>query len=131
MCLFLADQNPNLDCIEVDDPMYSNNVWATTFNYPYNIDPFASFSSYCANPCSLNNINEIQTTSNIYPNPAHDYTIIEVSEYPTQLYLIDLQGKIVFNDEIRQSIYRMDVSSFEKGIYILKIGKQGSKLAVK
>ena len=131
MCVFKAHINPNLNCIQVDNPMYSNSTWTTTYYYPYNVDPNVSFSTNCFNRCSPTNINEIEIISNIYPNPANDYTQIEISHYPAPLCLLDMHGKIVYEDVVQQSNYRLDVSHFEKGIYLLRIGNESSKLVVK
>ena len=43
---FDAKYNSNLNCIEVDDVAWSNSNWA-------NIDANTSFSTSCANPCTL------------------------------------------------------------------------------
>ncbi len=40
---------PNLDCIEVDDPVYSANNWT-------GIDPQINFTTNCANSCSTPNV---------------------------------------------------------------------------
>ncbi len=44
-----AVNNPNLTCIEVDDPNWANANWSVTWG---NIDPGMSFSSYCGNACT-------------------------------------------------------------------------------
>jgi hypothetical protein len=41
-----------------------------------------------------------------------------------------MNGKIVYEDVIQQSSYHLNVSTFEKGIYILRIGNKGTKLVV-
>ena len=50
MTTFIAVSNPNLACIKVD-----NEIWATTYWTVAggNIDPLASFSSTCINPCYI------------------------------------------------------------------------------
>jgi Leucine-rich repeat (LRR) protein len=50
MTTFIAVSNPSLACIEVD-----NEIWATTYWTVAggNIDPIASFSSNCINPCYI------------------------------------------------------------------------------
>ena len=105
-------------------------MWTTGYYYAYNVDPNVSFSMNCFNPCSATNINEIDIISNIYPNPANDYTQIEISHYPTPLCLLDMNGKIVYEDVIQQSSYQLNVSTFEKGIYLLRIGNESNKLVV-
>ena len=56
MIIFLADANPNLTCIDVDDVNYSTANWT-------NIDPQTSFSTDCNNACSNTSSLTEQTTS--------------------------------------------------------------------
>jgi hypothetical protein len=44
---FIASNNPNLICIEVDDPSWSTSVWNNN-----QIDAGAYFSNYCGNTCT-------------------------------------------------------------------------------
>lgn len=63
----------------------------------------------------------------LFPNPAHNYLIInpiiaprDISNYYS-FKIYDVFGRIVFesNEEINQS-YRIDLTGFAKGIYLLK-----------
>jgi len=60
MIIFLADANPNLTCIEVDDAGYSSAMW---FNNDYAFDPQTSFSENCNNDCSTATATTIELTS--------------------------------------------------------------------
>ena len=56
MIIFLADANPNLTCIDVDDVNYSTANWT-------NIDSQTSFSTDCNNACSnTSSITELNNT---------------------------------------------------------------------
>lgn len=44
-----AFNNPDLTCIEVDDPTWASSNWTVAWG---NIDPTMSFSSYCGNSCT-------------------------------------------------------------------------------
>ena len=103
-----AHNNPNLTCIEVDDA-----IWATA-NLSNWIDLQTSFSNNCNNPCSVG-IQEQVFNHNLYPNPASDQVMIELEHFPTTLTLLDVQGKTVFQDQIKERSYRLDVSSLDKG----------------
>ena len=50
---FLARANPNLFCIEVDDPLYSESTWIY-------VDTAVNFSANCANACSSEITNLIE-----------------------------------------------------------------------
>jgi hypothetical protein len=61
---------------------------------------------------------------NLFPNPTLgliNVTISGVSEPVGYLLLSDLNGKILFKQESLQPTNRFDLSSFPKGIYILRI----------
>jgi photosystem II stability/assembly factor-like uncharacterized protein len=67
-------------------------------------------------------------TSNIkiYPNPAKDYLIINTENYSLtpdySIKIIDLHGIIVFETEVTQPSYKINLSSrFSKGVYILQL----------
>jgi len=56
---FIATSNPNLLCIEVDDPIYSTTNWTQ-------IDPASSFSNDCPSLCSYpTNLSAIPTVNNV------------------------------------------------------------------
>ena len=119
---FYSMDNPNLNCIDVDDVS-----WATA-NF-LSIDQQTSFSTDCNNACSVG-IQESTFNHNLYPNPASDQVMIELENFPTTLTLLDVQGKTVFQDQIKERSYRLDVSTLDKGIYIIRTGNFGSKLIV-
>jgi hypothetical protein len=64
----------------------------------------------------------------IYPNPAKDIIYIELNLTAirnVELYLSDIKGTIVYSDYIRnlmgKEVTSVDVASFNKGIYFIKI----------
>lgn len=68
----------------------------------------------------------ISTTElNIYPNPAMDYLIVSGLESSSTYELVDVNGKTCQTGITSQYI---DVSALPKGLYILKIGLQHSKI---
>ena len=71
-------------------------------------------------------VNSIDLTSlskfNVYPNPTSDFWNIELNETEVaSLKIIDLQGKVVFNNYANQNSQVIDASSFPNGVYFLKI----------
>lgn len=61
----------------------------------------------------------------IYPNPTRGLINFEVvdfqSDYSFNLIILDIAGKIVYQKENVKSVDQIDVSSLNKGNYILKI----------
>lgn len=70
-------------------------------------------------------LNNFDSTVLIYPNPANDNVNVDLgSSYKenTKLNLYDIQGKLVYHlDNLKGELVQIDLSTFEKGIYILSI----------
>src|SRR3972149_4475394 len=64
--------------------------------------------------------NEKQSIINIYPNPASDIINITGITQKTKIFLYDIVGKLVFENEINNDL-KLDVSNFKNGIYNLLI----------
>lgn len=76
--------------------------------------------------------NTIDTnTIKLYPNPASNILYVhfgELTDLPIHLTLFDLNGRLVFNRNLRieNSQISIDVSSLDMGMYLVKI--KGTKL---
>ncbi len=57
----------------------------------------------------------------IYPNPAHDYLIIEGVRQPAALQLFDLAGKIALQAELQPAANRIEIKHLASGVYIYKV----------
>jgi hypothetical protein len=55
--IFIASNNPNLNCLEIPGGNAPTGSWNTTVS----IDPQMSFSSSCSNPC-VTSIEELQNS---------------------------------------------------------------------
>jgi len=59
---------------------------------------------------------------NIYPIPAKNKLFIEYStEIESTVLIYDLNGNIMFKDQIYEPIKTVNISSFTKGVYVLKV----------
>jgi len=71
-------------------------------------------------------------TFEMYPNPAKDFIVI-ASEAKQSVQIYDLTGKmvkqLVMSSGVETSL-NIDVSNLEKGVYIVKVGKQTKKLII-
>ncbi len=100
--------NPNLECIEVDDQNYSTANWTL-------IDSQTVFSEDCS-ALSINTFNHSNMT--IYPNPATDFIAID---YPLDIEKVEfynLLGQLVLLEQAPDII---DVGELSNGAYIMKI----------
>lgn len=61
-----------------------------------------------------------------YPNPVQDVMTIESSETITSYRVINTVGQVVMEQEVNLKNFTIDVSSFEKGLYIIEATINGS-----
>jgi hypothetical protein len=61
-----------------------------------------------------------------YPNPVQDVMTIESSETITSYRVINTVGQVVMEREVNLKNFTIDVSSFEKGLYIIEATINGS-----
>jgi len=105
---FLASNNPNLSCIEVDNTAWSN------INWPY-IDPTASFSENCSGVGITDN-NESNAPI-FYPNPTTGNIYLSNS---ANITLTDLSGKLLLE---QKNTNQLDISVLPAGMYFLNVGE--------
>jgi len=59
---------------------------------------------------------------NIYPNPAHDYIMIEMSNTQnTKIEMYDITGKCILSQTLLNENSKIDIADFTNGFYWLKI----------
>lgn len=110
--LFNAINNSSLNCINVDNATYSTTNWQ-------NIDTQASFSEDCANTLTVLTPEILSKKIKVYPNPVSKILNI-VSDKATTIKSMVLYT--ILGQPIHQPIaYRINVSSYSAGIYLLKI----------
>lgn len=82
----------------------------------------------------LNNESFTFENVNIYPNPIKNYVSIELKskiENNASIKLIDINGRIVINENLTSNIKNIDLSKINSGIYILEIENGKEKLVKK
>ena len=107
---FSAINNPNLNCINVDNSTWSANNWT-------NIDSHSFFSIDCST-VSVETINS-STSLSVYPNPTKGSISVSVNNYNgnIQTEVFDLVGnKLETSHETTISLKK-----YPKGIYFLKV----------
>jgi hypothetical protein len=108
--------NPNLNCIEVDNP-----VWAV--QNLTNINAEVTFSNNCNYPLncffSSTNIKEYQSNLSIYPNPTNNTIQIEIENHngSFEAHLYDFTGKLLETTNYTS----MSLADYPSGIYLLKV----------
>ena len=66
----------------------------------------------------------------LYPNPAQDLIWLSDVDKNTEVCLMDLHGRVVYSTIAQNSAIALDVSHFERGIYLVQV-KSASGIATK
>lgn len=70
-----------------------------------------------------------QATAQIYPNPAKDYIVVKrPSPSKENIYISDTKGSIVMAYILNNTEHRINISTFSRGLYIIRIGNFKFKL---
>ncbi len=109
--------NPNLFCIQCDNPAYVNSNWTVS------IDTFTQIATIC----NLG-ITELEASIKIFPNPTENGWISINSEAQGRFRLIDLNGSLLKNGEIQSGKTVIDVSELKIGMYIIQLQLNGQLL---
>ena len=64
----------------------------------------------------------------IYPNPTKDFIIIQTEKISPKIDILDASGKLILSKNPTSNTHKIDVSSLPKGVYIVKIGEESTKL---
>ncbi len=116
------------------DGTYDSTGVATDHNYnvigKYNLcltvknscgtDSVCQLITYNPSPIGISNIksdNEI----NISPNPSTGVFHISFNNVVNKLEVLDITGRVIYSEVPSERIFNIDVSSFETGIYFVKV----------
>lgn len=107
-------------CAQQDRSSLINDGWS------FNGD---TLSSNCLNV----SINEALSIMNIkaYPNPAKDFLMVELpSESPLEIELYDLNGRLLKSQYAFERLSVIDLSNFQSGTYMLRVGREKRSIVV-
>jgi hypothetical protein len=112
----IANNNPILTCIQVDNVAYSNANWSLY------IDPTASFSTNCgaSSVPDIGNLANVQ----IFPNPAVIHLTIDLgsNNQKVEVTITDITGKIIYTTTARETQkLEVNTNDFAEGIYVVRI----------
>jgi hypothetical protein len=111
-----AYDNPNLNCIEVDDVAYSDANWTI-------IDPQTSFSTNCNNACMPTSINETAlNTVELYPNPTTSTITLNNLKLGDEVSVYNTLGQRVYSSKVSAVTLSINLSELgNNGIYFVKV----------
>ncbi|WP_242205424.1 T9SS type A sorting domain-containing protein [Aestuariivivens insulae] len=118
-----ADDNPSLNCIQVDDVTYANNK---TIADDWRING----SEYYSTDCTLGIDDFYPSNISIYPNPTKHSLFIEPFAN-TEYNLLNIQGQEMLKGHLTSGINEIDVSSIAKGVYIMNLQSSQGKITKK
>jgi len=111
--------NNQLACVEVDDPIYSANAGTWVLDAP------AIYSTTCAN--CIAEVDELPTVSiNISPNPTSSKITVKASLalIGKEFTIYDQLGKAVKSGVITAEETEIDLSNISEGVYLFKAGTE-------
>jgi len=86
-------------------------------------------SAYAESSLSVEEL-KLQSSIRVFPNPTTYMVNVDLSQLPQgeyQLYLMDLSGKVVYNQTATKSNTEIDMSSFATGTYVLQVQTKGTQ----
>lgn len=113
---FQATGNPNLTCIEVDDPIFSTGSWTT-------IDATASFNTVCGTMTDLATINDNLENISVGPNPINNEITLNLGKMYSKvsIEICTLMGQVVLQKEMERIERATIALTVEKGLYLVKV----------
>ncbi len=79
---------------------------------------------YYSTSVGLNEIADLKLDFQFYPNPATNEIRINLKEVSAQFRLFDVNGRLVYEDNLTQGINRVDISAISRGKYFIQLVSQ-------
>ncbi len=113
-----------------------------------NLDPNETYDVYVVAVCAADNLSENSeaetfTTASLsiddnqfsgfkfYPNPAENFVTVEANQVIDQVTIYNLLGQKVLSKTINQAEKQLNITSLEKGSYIMQVSINGNTKALK
>lgn len=114
----------DINFIDAKGAMYSDSI---------TLDPFSSIILISADGevLSVDDIENVYSKINYFPNPAKDLITITGLETGDQIEFYDYLGKIIGKEVVLDTGIVLNVSNFQSGLYIVKIVNKGSFKLIK
>jgi hypothetical protein len=113
------ENNTQLACVEVDDPIYSASAGTWFLDIP------GIYSTNCTN--CIAKVDELPNVSiNISPNPTSSKITVKSSLtlIGEKFTIYDQQGKVVKSGIITAEETEIDLSNLSEGVYLFKAGAE-------
>lgn len=105
----------NETSINLNSSNYGNGTYTVTVTDNFGCN---ASSNLTVNPLSLS---ESWKNISIYPNPVHNNLMVSGLNPESQLALVDVQGKLVYNAKATEETIMIPMEKLKSGVYYLKI----------
>jgi len=119
----IAIENPDLNCIEVDDVAWSTANWSN------NVDNPVAFSDDCFTTyLSVGDVVMAPMNVRLYPNPFSDViTITSDQNLIESVKVYDLKGVLLYQTRDNSTELNVNLSNLSSGIYLIKTASQNGE----
>lgn len=124
--VFTTRYNPNLTCVEVDDPAYSIANWTT------GIDATTSFNINCNYITSTSTAFLDETAITIFPNPSHQHFTVNLGRIHENITVevSTLTGAVVYTSTMESGQY-LEFDIKPSGMYLMTIATENGTITKK
>jgi len=110
--------NPDLYCVQVDNPSYSNTNWN-------NVDAQIVFLEDCAF-LDISEAHLEEVVINVFPNPAQDIVTFSDLAIGAELLILDITGKVMFSSIVSANQLTINTEDFTNGLYLIHLNHSGT-----
>lgn len=93
--------------------------------YDVSVDALTLENGFTVDVVSSIGADHLANSINVYPNPGSEYTMIDLPE-AAQIKIVDLAGRLLFSIDHTGRHEKIDVSTYEPGIYFIRISYEGN-----
>lgn len=113
----------------------TNNTITKIFDYTSASGNSATGGFITVNPTAIAEHTGIAPQLSVYPNPAKDEFVLQVSNFQLnknyEMKILDVMGKEVLQSKIRNTKSKVDISFLQAGIYFLECMTDGTRTVTK
>jgi endonuclease/exonuclease/phosphatase family metal-dependent hydrolase len=119
-----ADNPPDMSKIQRIDLLFEEGV-----TQPQQTTVYVDLVGFSQDDVFVPEVNS-PVTLNIYPNPASNFVNIQ-AETGAEITIMDISGRIILKTTAGSEIHLLDVSDFNKGIYLIQVQNQYGRMIKK
>ena len=95
--------------------------WYTYYNLKFKETCWSQFAEATAVFISEQAVNEIESSSTIYPNPTSDFVVVDSDKNISSVKIYDVRSKLLFTTYPNTATLKINLTNFSAGVYIVEI----------